>query len=97
MNFKRIHFKRELFCEAKRLHVALDIVQTHNARQLEAWCLHFIATNYAAFQRRREWAQLTGEHRAHMEEHRWPPQAYLEALKRHKKECAKLDSQCSVM
>lgn len=64
----------------------LNLSTTHNARQLEAWCLHFIASNYGPMSKRREWADLSPAHRAHIEANQWPPVAYFAALEQHQKD-----------
>ncbi|XP_077157510.1 rho-related BTB domain-containing protein 2-like [Paroedura picta] len=57
----------------------LEMTQFHNARQLAAWCLHFICTNYNSVCRRfpREMKHMSPENQAHFERHRWPPVWYL--------------------
>lgn len=39
----------------------LHCSQTHNAKQLAQFCLHFIATNYQQMSKRPEFQKLTGE------------------------------------
>ncbi|XP_044285504.1 rho-related BTB domain-containing protein 2-like [Varanus komodoensis] len=57
----------------------LEMTQFHNARQLAAWCLHHICTNYNSVCRRfpREMKSMSAENQAHFERHRWPPVWYL--------------------
>ena len=55
-------------------------LQGHNAVQLSDWCLHFISSNYIAFKNRKEFSLLTGDNKEHVEEHRWPPVAYLKEI-----------------
>ncbi|XP_060103214.1 rho-related BTB domain-containing protein 2-like [Heteronotia binoei] len=57
----------------------LEMTQFHNARQLAAWCLHYICTNYNSVCRRfpREMKCMSPENQAHFERHRWPPVWYL--------------------
>ncbi|XP_062991906.1 rho-related BTB domain-containing protein 2-like [Elgaria multicarinata webbii] len=57
----------------------LEMTQFHNARQLAAWCLHYICTNYNSVCRRfpREMKCMSAENQAHFERHRWPPIWYL--------------------
>ncbi|CAM5151462.1 unnamed protein product [Natator depressus] len=59
--------------------IYLEMTQFHNARQLAAWCLHYICTNYNSVCRRfpREMKYLAPENKAHFERHRWPPVWYL--------------------
>ncbi|XP_067686809.1 rho-related protein racA-like [Haliotis asinina] len=71
--------------------------QLHNASQLSKWCLHFISTNYIAFSKRSEFVMLKGVNKAHVEENRWPPLAYLEEVKAYEKMVAKQARKCSVM
>lgn len=54
--------------------------QGHNAVQLSDWCLHFISSNYLAFQNRKEFSLLTGDNKSHIDEHRWPPVSYLKEI-----------------
>ncbi|XP_033017048.1 rho-related BTB domain-containing protein 2-like [Lacerta agilis] len=57
----------------------LEMTQFHNARQLAAWCLHYLCTNYNSVCRRfpREMKCMSPENQAHFERHRWPPIWYL--------------------
>ncbi|XP_041258789.1 rho-related BTB domain-containing protein 2-like isoform X1 [Onychostruthus taczanowskii] len=59
--------------------IYLEMTQFHNARQLAAWCLHYICTNYNRVCRRfpREMKFMSPENQAHFERHRWPPVWYL--------------------
>lgn len=59
--------------------IYLEMTQFHNARQLAAWCLHYICTNYNSVCRRfpREMKFMSPENQAHFERHRWPPVWYL--------------------
>ncbi|XP_066041262.1 rho-related BTB domain-containing protein 2-like [Chamaea fasciata] len=59
--------------------IYLEMTQFHNARQLAAWCLHYICTNYNRVCRRfpREMKFMSPENQAHFEQHRWPPVWYL--------------------
>ena len=74
-------------------------LQAHNANQLTDWCLHFISTNFSVFVEVEEFCLLQEEHRTHVEEHRWPPLSYMEALKKYKKSAAPFNpvSKCKVM
>lgn len=71
--------------------------QLYNAEQLSNWCLHFISSNYIAFEKRKEFSLLTGSNIEHVEEHRWPPLSYLEEVKQYEKEMEKMGEKCSVM
>merc|ERR1712000_120955 len=58
----------------------LNLANRCNARQLAAFCLHFISSNYGPMSQRPEFAELSRKDRSHVEENRWPPQSYLDAL-----------------
>jgi Rho family protein len=58
----------------------LNVASTHGATQLEAWCLHFISTNFGPMQERWEWVQLAPQHLTHVTAHQWPPIAYTKAI-----------------
>ncbi len=76
----------------------LLFAQRHNAHQLAAFCLHFIAKSYGPFSKRPEFSLLVNENLEYVEKHQWPPVSYWIALedyeKKHNKnidaECAKL-------
>ncbi|XP_064643451.1 rho-related protein racA-like [Lineus longissimus] len=71
--------------------------QQHNAEQLAYWCLHFISTNYIAFERRPEFSALGKENSDYVKEHRWPPLKYLEEVKEYEKKMEKAGESCVVM
>lgn len=71
--------------------------QMYNADQLSGWCLHFIASNYTIFEKRSEFHQLKGDNKKHIEENRWPPLSYLEAVSKYEAEMKKKGVKCSVM
>ncbi|XP_071477627.1 rho-related protein racA-like [Diadema antillarum] len=77
--------------------------QFHNAKQLADWCLHFISSNYLAFEKRSEFGQLEGENLEYVNEKRWPPVSYLEEIALweekygNKKTAAGGKEQCTVM
>ena len=73
--------------------------QAFNAKQLSAWCLHFIATNFSVFESTEEFGLVQGENREYVSEHRWPPLSYLKALEEFEKKArpSKLNSKCKVM
>jgi len=58
----------------------LHLAQECEAKQLAAFCLHFISSNYIPMQKRKEFADLKGANKAYVEEHQWPPKPYLEEL-----------------
>ncbi|XP_063163830.1 rho-related BTB domain-containing protein 1 isoform X2 [Candoia aspera] len=57
----------------------LEIAQFHNAKQLAAWCLHYICTNYNSVcsQFRKEIKMKSSDNQEYFEKHRWPPIWYL--------------------
>jgi hypothetical protein len=65
----------------------LQLASRCQAPQLEKWLLFFISSNYgpvsrtASFAKDEEEGGLSGEHRAHVEQHQWPPVAYFEAVR----------------
>nr|XP_022308728.1 rho-related protein racA-like [Crassostrea virginica] len=71
--------------------------QIHNAEQLSNWCLHFISSNYIAFEKRKEFPLLTGSNKTHVEEHRWPPLSYLKEVEVYEQEMEKAGEKCSIM
>ncbi|XP_062609744.1 rho-related protein racA-like [Saccostrea cucullata] len=71
--------------------------QLHNAEQLSNWCLHFISSNYIAFEKRKEFPLLTGSNKDHVEENRWPPLSYLEEVKEYEKKMEAVGEKCSIM
>ena len=68
----------------------------YNAKQLAAWCLHFISSNFIAFQQRSEFQTLEGENLDYVNEHRWPPVSYLEAVKKYQAKYGKKEDKCKV-
>lgn len=59
--------------------------EQHNAKQLSAFCMHFICTNYLAMCKRKEFELLNEDHRKICEEQRWPPVSYLKELEEYEK------------
>lgn len=57
----------------------LELAQFHNAKQLSAWCLHHICTNYNSICRKfpKEMKVMSGENQKHFEKQRWPPVWFL--------------------
>jgi len=70
--------------------------QLYGAKQLEAFCMHFISSNYQPMQKRAEWDNLQGENLKYIEENKWPPQSYLDELEAYEK-ATKGDEKCAVM
>lgn len=67
----------------------LQFAQTHNAKQLEKFCLHFISTHYQALSRHAEYKSLSRENRKYIEEHQWPPKSYLKDLAEYQQQLEK--------
>uniref|UniRef100_A0A672SY71 Rho-related BTB domain-containing protein 1 n=1 Tax=Sinocyclocheilus grahami TaxID=75366 RepID=A0A672SY71_SINGR len=57
----------------------LEMAQFHNAKQLSAWCLHHICTNYNSVCRKfpKDMKIMSPENQKHFEKHRWPPVWFL--------------------
>ncbi|CAC5402033.1 RHOBTB1_2 [Mytilus coruscus] len=71
--------------------------QAFNANQLAGWCLHFISSNYIAFEKRQDFSKLTGENKDHVEEHRWPPLSYIKEVEVYEAEMQKRGEKCKIM
>eukprot|EP01087_Luapelamoeba_hula_P022770 TRINITY_DN8241_c0_g1_i1.p1 TRINITY_DN8241_c0_g1~~TRINITY_DN8241_c0_g1_i1.p1 ORF type:complete len:756 (+),score=147.38 TRINITY_DN8241_c0_g1_i1:39-2306(+) len=59
--------------------------QAHNADQLSQFCLHFLSSNYQPMSKRVEFKKITGDNKKYIEEHQWPPRAYLDQLAAYEK------------
>ncbi|KAJ8339221.1 hypothetical protein SKAU_G00360070 [Synaphobranchus kaupii] len=59
--------------------IYVEMAQFHNAKQLSAWCLHHICTNYNSICRKfpKEMKAMAPENQKHFEKHRWPPVWFL--------------------
>ncbi|KAK7933730.1 hypothetical protein WMY93_004626 [Mugilogobius chulae] len=57
----------------------LELAQFHNAKQLSAWCLHHICTNYNSICRKfpKDMKAMSTENQKHFEKQRWPPVWFL--------------------
>ncbi|XP_066509773.1 rho-related BTB domain-containing protein 2-like isoform X2 [Hoplias malabaricus] len=57
----------------------LELAQFHNAKQLSAWCLHHICTNYNSVCRKfpKDMKAMSPENQRHFEKQRWPPVWFL--------------------
>uniref|UniRef100_A0AAR2L4G5 Rho-related BTB domain-containing protein 1 n=1 Tax=Pygocentrus nattereri TaxID=42514 RepID=A0AAR2L4G5_PYGNA len=57
----------------------LEMAQFHNAKQLSAWCLHHICTNYNSICRKfpKDMKAMSPENQKHFEKQRWPPVWFL--------------------
>ena len=58
--------------------------QLHGASQLSVWCLHFISSNYVIFKDKEGFSKLTGENLEYINEHRWPPLSYEQAMEEYR-------------
>ena len=76
---------------------SLSLFQLHNAQQLSKWCLHFIASNYIAFENREDFPQLKGDNKDYIEGNRWPPLSYLKEVDDYEKLVKKDGDKCSIM
>nr|XP_023674092.1 rho-related BTB domain-containing protein 2-like isoform X1 [Paramormyrops kingsleyae]XP_023674093.1 rho-related BTB domain-containing protein 2-like isoform X1 [Paramormyrops kingsleyae]XP_023674095.1 rho-related BTB domain-containing protein 2-like isoform X1 [Paramormyrops kingsleyae] len=72
----------------------LEMAQFHNAKQLSAWCLHHICTNYNSVCRKfpKEMKAMSPENQEHFEKHRWPPVWFLKEEDRYLR--TKKDREC---
>ncbi|XP_021345146.1 rho-related protein racA-like [Mizuhopecten yessoensis] len=75
----------------------LHTSQNYNAEQLSCWCLHFISTNYTAFQNRAEFSLLKGDNKTYIEENQWPPVSYLREVEEYEKKWNPKGDKCSIM
>ena len=76
----------------------LHCAQSHNANQLSGFLLHFVASNFEVFEKIEEFQKLTGENLSYMNEHRWPPLSYINAVEEWKEKCAAANNRkCSMM
>ncbi|XP_038077469.1 rho-related protein racA-like isoform X3 [Patiria miniata] len=74
----------------------LHTAQMYNTTQLAAWCLHFISSNFLAFQQRAEFKTLEGENLKYVSENRWPPVSYLEAMEKYNAKYGQKEDKCKV-
>eukprot|EP01113_Clastostelium_recurvatum_P017139 TRINITY_DN2004_c0_g1_i1.p1 TRINITY_DN2004_c0_g1~~TRINITY_DN2004_c0_g1_i1.p1 ORF type:complete len:614 (+),score=151.93 TRINITY_DN2004_c0_g1_i1:176-1843(+) len=75
----------------------LPLAQLYNAPQLEAFMKHFLSTNFQPIKDRNEYAELSAENKAYLEEHQWPPLSYLKAVAEYEKAIGKSSGDCCVM
>jgi len=73
------------------------VCQLHGAKQLDRWCLHFISTNYLAFEKRPDFNRLIGANMEHVETNRWPPVTYLHEVKEYEQLMLEKGKSCSIM
>lgn len=57
----------------------VELAQFHNAKQLSAWCLHHICTNYNSICRKfpKDMKSMCPDNQRHFEKQRWPPVWFL--------------------
>ena len=76
----------------------LNIANDCDAKQLAAFCLHFISTNFGPMKKRPEWSNLRKNDKKYVEQNMWPPQHYLDALAEYEKAVGNPNaSDCSIM
>ena len=63
----------------------LRIAHAHNAKQLVAWCLHFISTNYSVFEKKGDIQRMDEESASYVIDNRWPPVSYLRQMEEYGK------------
>ncbi|XP_063051093.1 rho related BTB domain containing 4 isoform X2 [Engraulis encrasicolus] len=65
----------------------LEMAQFHNAKQLSAWCLHHICTNYNSVCRKfpKDMKNMSPDNQRHFEKQRWPPVWFLKEEDRYKR------------
>ncbi|KAM9367963.1 rho-related BTB domain-containing protein 3 [Phaethornis superciliosus] len=88
---------RELASTSLSIVSLLKKAQFHNSDCLSTWLLHFIATNYLVFSQKPEFQDLSGEDRAVVERHRWPPSLYLQQLADYRSRLQSRGSPCSIL
>lgn len=78
----------------------LNHAAAYNAPQLVSWCLFFLSSNYLAMNQSdsagTSWLDRVSntEHRDYIEEHRWPPTSYLDAVEKHAEAYAAWKEKC---
>jgi hypothetical protein len=73
----------------------LNLAASVGAKQLEAWCLHFIASNYGPVSQMKQWSDLSARHRRHCDQHQWPPPHYLQATVKYESAIKKWDQEAA--
>eukprot|EP00054_Salpingoeca_dolichothecata_P025527 m.179382 g.179382 ORF g.179382 m.179382 type:complete len:665 (-) comp25388_c0_seq1:140-2134(-) len=63
----------------------LLMAERHQADQLLAFCRHFIASNFIAFENRPDFQLLEGENKEYVHRKRWPPKSYLDEMAEYEK------------
>ncbi|MGH0141176.1 UNVERIFIED_CONTAM: hypothetical protein FKN15_062709 [Acipenser sinensis] len=69
----------------------------HNAVQLSAWLLHFIASNYLIFSQKPDFLDLAEDERDFVEKHRWPSSRYVQDLAEFRQQVQVRRLRCTVM
>ncbi|MGH0169894.1 UNVERIFIED_CONTAM: hypothetical protein FKN15_069567 [Acipenser sinensis] len=69
----------------------------HNAVQLSAWLLHFIASNYLIFSQKPDFLDLAEDERDFVEKHRWPSSRYVQDLAEFRQHVQVRRLRCTVM
>ncbi|RXM97327.1 Rho-related BTB domain-containing protein 3 [Acipenser ruthenus] len=69
----------------------------HNAVQLSAWLLHFIASNYLIFSQKPDFLDLAEDERDFVEKHRWPSSRYVQELAEFRQRVQVRRLRCTVM
>ena len=74
----------------------LNIASYYNATQLEEWCLFFLSSNYSVLSNiDSNWLNtVSDENRKYIQEHRWPPSSYLEAVEKYAEDHAAWKEEC---
>ena len=49
----------------------LQLSQLHNTNQLSGWCLHFVSSNYLAFEHNEKFVELSSDNKDYIEQHRY--------------------------
>uniref|UniRef100_A0A7S4IGK0 RING-type domain-containing protein n=1 Tax=Vannella robusta TaxID=1487602 RepID=A0A7S4IGK0_9EUKA len=77
----------------------LNVANQSNASQLKEFCLHFISTNYGPMKKRAEWKNMSKSDRKYVEQNKWPPQSYLDAVAEYERAVGSTSSNpdCSIM
>ncbi|XP_065901308.1 rho-related protein racA-like isoform X2 [Dysidea avara] len=70
--------------------------QLYNADQLSGFLLHFISSNYLAFESTEQFQRLTGDNLSYVQEHRWPPLSYIKSMEEWREKFGKKSSGSSV-
>ncbi|CAL1534791.1 unnamed protein product [Lymnaea stagnalis] len=105
VNLCELYISKEVdrACQSRIERAEIDVIgllntaHIFNAKQLVTFCLHFISTNFNAFSKRKEFAQLNPDDSKYVKENRWPPLNYLKEVEEYEKELSKKGEKCAVM